>query len=56
MVGVYASDPFIAYKSGIFSGCPQNSALFINHAVLLVGYNDNQGYWLIKNSWDTNWG
>ena len=56
MVGVYASSQFMAYKNGIFTGCPATSSFFINHAVLLVGYNDTDGYWLIKNSWDTTWG
>jgi hypothetical protein len=26
------------------------------HAVVLVGYNDIEEYWIIKNSWGTNWG
>ena len=26
------------------------------HAVLLVGYNDTGGYWIVKNSWSTGWG
>jgi C1A family cysteine protease len=26
------------------------------HMVSIVGYNDNQGYWICKNSWGTNWG
>jgi hypothetical protein len=33
----------------------------LNHAVLIVGWKDdsdirNGGYWICKNSWDTNWG
>ena len=27
-----------------------------NHALLLVGYNDVEHYWIIKNSWNTSWG
>lgn len=41
-----------AYKSGTFSNCGTTN---LNHAVLLVGYEDN-GNWLVKNSWGTSWG
>jgi len=27
----------------------------IDHAVVLVGYNDAGGYWIIRNSWGTGW-
>jgi len=55
MVGVYADSGFIHYSGGVYSGCPANSQNYINHAVLLYGY-DSSGNWLIKNQWGTGWG
>jgi C1A family cysteine protease len=26
------------------------------HAVTIVGYDDTEGYWVVKNSWGTGWG
>ena len=40
------------YNGGIFVG----SSSDMDHLVLLVGYNDTGGYWIIKNSWGTSWG
>jgi hypothetical protein len=55
MVGVYASPGFTSYSSGVYSGCPSNSANLINHAVLLYGW-DSSGNWLILNQWGNDWG
>ena len=56
MVGIYTDTNFQLYTSGVYSGCPTNVSSIINHAVLLIGYNDTDNSWLIKNSWDTTWG
>jgi Papain family cysteine protease len=43
----------VAYKSGVFN---ENAKGDVNHVVLLVGWDDEKGAWLVKNSWGTEWG
>jgi len=52
---------FANYISGVLTddgGCACADNLCVDHAVLLVGYNDEVEvpYWTIKNSWSTSWG
>ncbi|KAK4268179.1 hypothetical protein QN277_024867 [Acacia crassicarpa] len=46
---------FQFYKSGIFTG---SCGTELDHGVTAVGYgvSDNTEYWLVKNSWGTEWG
>lgn len=55
---IHASDNFVSYDKGIFDKDPLCGEKPINHAILVVGYGREAGkdYWLIKNSWGTDWG
>ena len=51
-----AADDWVFYESGVFNG---ECGATINHAVTAVGYGtdeDGNDYWLVRNSWSTNWG
>ncbi|MGC8878876.1 MAG: C1 family peptidase [Anaerolineae bacterium] len=55
--GVCAGSAFVRYTGGIFqtdesSQCPYGT----NHAVVLVGWDDTQGIWYLRNSWGSSWG
>jgi len=55
-VGVYVDNAFQYYSGGIFNS---DSPGWTNHAVVLVGWDDNQGdggIWLLRNSWGSGWG
>lgn len=52
-VAVCANTAMQEYSRGVFSG-PSCSDL--NHGVVLVGWNDNDGCWIMRNSWGSSWG
>jgi C1A family cysteine protease len=51
-VGVYADYSFQAYTGGTFN---TNNGT-INHGVILVGWDDSKGAWILRNSWGSGWG
>jgi hypothetical protein len=56
VVCFYANAAMMAYTGGIFNDCEEDD---INHAVTLVGWDDNQGtngVWRMRNSWGPGWG
>nr|DAD25474.1 TPA_asm: hypothetical protein HUJ06_026938 [Nelumbo nucifera] len=51
-----SSNDFLFYSTGVFTG---ECGTDLNHAVTVVGYGTSEEgmkYWLLKNSWGTQWG
>ncbi|KAJ8447947.1 hypothetical protein Cgig2_028823 [Carnegiea gigantea] len=58
-VGIQGSAiDFQLYTGGIYDGDCSSNPDDIDHAVLIVGYGSEGGedYWIVKNSWGTDWG
>lgn len=51
---VMADGNFQAYTGGVFASSQSFSG--INHGIVIVGWDDKKGAWLIRNSWGPNWG
>jgi cathepsin L len=49
---------FTVEGDGLMTGIDDNGKKYyaVNHVVTLIGWDDNQGAWLIKNSWGNGWG
>ncbi|KAM7344174.1 uncharacterized protein ACRADG_010997 [Cochliomyia hominivorax] len=55
-VAIEVNSNFLKYTEGIYDDPECTGA--VNHAVLVIGYGTENGqdYWLVKNSWSSNWG
>lgn len=54
--GVYVTNEFQAYTGGVFNLRQTGWGWLANHAIQIIGWDDDLGAWLIKNSWGTGWG
>ncbi len=52
-VAVHVNDSFKMYSGGVFD---DHVDAQVNHAVVIVGWDDLRGAWLMRNSWGTWWG
>jgi len=50
---VRSTDAFHAYQSGVFD---ENAVGDTNHVIVLVGWDESRGAWLLRNSWGNDWG
>lgn len=53
--GIYVGEAFQRYTGGIFNINEAGNG-YPNHQIILVGWNDAGGYWIVRNSWGMNWG
>lgn len=53
-VALCVNNTFKAYTDGVFN--PPDWCSTINHAVVLVGWDDSLGAWRLRNSWGPDWG
>jgi predicted secreted protein len=55
-VAVCAGWNMMIYPGGIFSTDDDCGDEVVNHGVVLVGWNDADNTWIMRNSWGTDWG
>lgn len=55
VAGMAVYNDFFSYSSGVYQKTA-GSSLAGYHCICVVGYNDSQQCWIIKNSWGDDWG
>lgn len=54
IAGMHVFADFGWYRSGVYR--PTTPEIVALHAICIVGYDDEAGCWIVKNSWGTAWG
>jgi len=54
VAGIYVYEDFFDYSGGIYKHTYGEYDSM--HLLTVVGYNDDPGYWICKNSWGEDWG
>jgi hypothetical protein len=54
MVGMNVPEDMFYYSGGIYHW--ESGDIVGGHGICIEGYNDQEQYWIIKNSWGTEWG
>jgi C1A family cysteine protease len=55
-VSVCVGSAFQSYSGGVFQTDESCDPYSTNHAVVLVGWNDAEQAWIMRNSWGAGWG
>ena len=55
LAGMAVYNDFFAYSSGVYVGM-KSTGLAGYHCITIVGYDDAQQCWILKNSWGAGWG
>ncbi len=53
IAGIYATPAFAAYTGGVFNEMASGG---IDHAVVIIGWDDRRGAWRVRNSRGAQWG
>jgi hypothetical protein len=55
--GVQNPSWYTDFPNGLFKGKPSDdNAKHVDHEVVIVGWDDDLGVWIVKNSWGPHWG
>jgi len=55
VAGFYVYTDFLSYSGGVYH-YDGHSPLAGGHAIVIVGYDSTERYWIVKNSWGSGWG
>ncbi len=55
VAGMAVYSDFFSYASGVYH-VASTASMRGYHCVYVIGYNDAEEYWLVQNSWGSNWG